>query len=114
MKVKNLDLAIEIIKGAAAAIDLASGGVGKLEDIELFKALTPHSIAQIAADVDSYVATLQQVKELMDKNDGKLPADDDPTIKPQLRAAGMIGQGDGNGDEEFKTALNDLFGYNFM
>ena len=114
MKPENLDMAIEIIKGAAAALDLVAGDLGELEETALFQALTPHSLAIIAADVNSYVEALKNVKTLADKNGGELSGDNDPTIKQQLRTVGTIGQGYGDEDEEFKTDLNDVFGYNFM
>lgn len=114
MKLENLDMAIEAIKGAAAALDLVSSDLAELEGTTLFQTLTPHNLDIIAADVNSYIEALENVKTFADNNGGELPVDNDPTIKQQLRSASMIGQGYGDGDEEFKTASNDVFGYNFM
>lgn len=121
MKPENLEMAIEVIKGASAALDLVGGDLASLEQTELFQALTDHNISQIASDASSYLITLQQIKTLIDNNDGKLPADD-PSIKQQLVKASLIGQGSAQidndyaeGDSEFKSALAGVFGgYNFL
>ncbi len=117
---ENLDMAIEVIKGAERALDLVGRDLGELENTELFKALTDHNIAQITSDASSYLETLEQVKALMNKNGGELPADD-PSIKQQLVKASIIGQGYGDGEDgedgdgDFRSALAGVFGgYNFL
>lgn len=89
---ENLDLAISVLNGQHEAMELVSGDVAELEQTEGFQNITQHTLSQIALDLREYVNALHQAKEEMNPN------------SPQ-----NVQQ-----SEDFRGALNQALGFNFM
>ena len=89
---ENLDLAISVLNGQHEAMDLVGGDVAELEETEGFKAITQHTLSQIALDLREYINALHQAKEEMNPN------------SPQ-----NVQQ-----NENFRGALNQALGFDFM
>jgi hypothetical protein len=65
---------IALMEGNAAGLDNQDDQmIHQLENTELFKELTDHTLAQITSDLQAYLGVLREVREEMKANDGQLP-----------------------------------------